>query len=373
MQSPLSCETLDDCLIGTSAGVVESSRLRLRKLRVPVQAVTQTRHESVAEESAGGPSGSANKLGADSDRGFAHELIRDSGSRSESLHSEAAHSISDRSEAQREPKETPVKLAPGLTLELFPLSGAGNRFLVLDLWDGAELAGLPAEARRLCSASLAGKHPDGLLCLARSDSGAGLRMILFNADGSRAGACGNGLRCIAWLAQVLGRISSAGGVIQTDAGNRRVRCSAAEAWAEVEIGPAQWLETGRAWIVDTPTQIWHRLDLGNPHVCTRFDEDPERAPLEQWGPALQRQESFRDGVNVGVWHWTGEVLQLRVWERGVGETDACGTGACAAASCAVREGLCDWPVRVQLRGGELIVHEDDGGSLMLRGPVESWG
>ena len=281
--------------------------------------------------------------------------------------------------------------------ELTPLAGAGNRFLLLDLvrWPGP--FDLPALARRLCAATLGarGERADGLLCLAPATGAADARMILFNADGSRPEACGNGLRCLALLARRLGRLGASGGRVETDAGERRVAFRAtpvdgvaaeaqadsgakaraeAEVEVEVEMGRPRLLARDARLLAGWPRQRWTQVDMGNPHACTQVAE-LERAALEEWGAALQAHTDFPRGVNVGAWcrGASGSELRLRVFERGVGETEACGTGACAAALSAVLTAGASWPLSVSLRGGRLALRMAPNEQLLLSGPVASWG
>jgi diaminopimelate epimerase len=190
---------------------------------------------------------------------------------------------------------------------------------------------------------------------------------VINADGSVPQMCGNGLRCVALHLHRVGRAPS-GGVpfeIDTDADPHRVRVFGSLAEVEVamrapSLEPAALpLAASSSWI-DEPVEVAGRLvrvtavSMGNPHAVL-FDEHGERAQL---GPALERDPRFPERVNVGFARRTSEGLELEVWERGVGFTQACGTGACAAAVAAVETG------RVT-RGEELVVRLP-GGPLRIR-------
>ena len=104
-----------------------------------------------------------------------------------------------------------------------------------------------------------------------------------------------------------------------------------------------------------------------------FVEDVDRAPLEEWGQALQTHAAFPEGVNLEVCEAEGPLLRMRVFERGVGETASCGTGACASAVAAVLAGKAHSPLRVAMPGGVLQVRWSGTGSAHLRGPVEFGG
>jgi diaminopimelate epimerase len=178
----------------------------------------------------------------------------------------------------------------------------------------------------------------------------GTRMIVLNADGSRPEMCGNGLRCVAgWLAERRGATSGEW-IIETDAGPRACNVERVDAGrydVRAEMGAAR--VTGEIQFGE-PSRSFVRVDVGNPHaVC--FDALAE-GEAQILGPALERHVS-------GV-----------VWERGVGWTDACGTGAVAVAAAAIHRGLCSATdeISVRLPGGVLSIRIDPRGA-MLRGPA----
>ena len=262
------------------------------------------------------------------------------------------------------------------------MHGAGNDFVVLDLRDGREP---PSPA--LCRA-LADRHTgvgcDQILTIEpMSTPGVVARYGIFNADGSRAGQCGNGARCVAaWLR----RDATARGAplpdrfdVESPAGRHAVAFTADDR-VRLDMGrpdfePARIPLAGFAAAdgvlrVDGGELAFSAVSMGNPHAVIRVD-DVARAAVERIGPALQRDAAFPDSVNVGFAEIVDRRhLRLRVYERGVGETLACGSGACAAAAVAMRRGWADRGVDVDLPGGTLHIDwPDDAASIAMTGPA----
>jgi len=253
------------------------------------------------------------------------------------------------------------------TSELFLVSAAGNRFALADAYQGGPPADPAALARRLAG------RVDGLLLLEPAPGG--VRMTLYNADGSRAEACGNGLRCIAAVAVEEGHCPGPALLVATDAGTRRVEVELARgrvARAAAEMGP---VELGKPFALELEGLALeiHPARVGNPHAVI-FVPDAEAAPLDIIGPAVERHPRFPERTNVEVVSRApGGGLVARVWERGVGETAACGTGACAAACvAAARLGLAP-PIDVRMPGGLLRVAWADLMSVTLAGAVQREG
>jgi diaminopimelate epimerase len=241
----------------------------------------------------------------------------------------------------------------------------GNDFLVL-LDAGCRWSVDGATARALCDRRR-GVGADGLLRASEGTDGADVDMTLWNADGGLAEMSGNGIRC---LAQAVARTAGAPRldlVVGTGGGLRRVRVGTgpdpATAWVEVDMGRADKGPQGTA-PSSAPVLEAATVDLGNPHLVLLVD-DPAAVDLAVLGPACQ--PAFASGINVEVVaprRDAPDVLDLRVWERGAGLTQACGTGACAAAFAAHGWGLAGPRVRVSMPGGELdVVLDDDGVSL----------
>ena len=241
-------------------------------------------------------------------------------------------------------------------------SGAGNRFL-LTCEDRAGRVWADV-AREACSRSTFDDQPaDGLLVVEGAHDGRA-RMLIFNADGSRPEACGNGLRCVAWHLERTGH----GQVlrISTDAGERRVqvvRREEARAQLLAQMGEARELALRAPLPVIQGLRSARHLNVGNPH-CVLQVEDERIADVERIGRILQTHPDFSEGVNVGFLAVRDAGWYLRVWERGVGETEACGSGACAAAMTMTAPGE---EVVIHMRGGPLRVRRDAGLGVELYG------
>jgi diaminopimelate epimerase len=256
------------------------------------------------------------------------------------------------------------------------MSGAGNLFAVLDGFADALPADPAAFARAICAGPARGgiePRPDGLLIARPPRRGGDCAMELYNADGSRPETCGNGLRCVAKLAVEQGHVRGPRFVIEADAGPCECEVELARGEvvrARISMGLPRVLEreaelplAGRAPVRAT------LVDMGNPH-CVVMVEDERTAPVLELGPLLERHARFPRGTNVEFLALRPEGAFLRVWERGVGETAACGSGACAAAVAARELGRARLPLELQLPGGRLEVAQGEGGVLLLAGPVE---
>ena len=237
--------------------------------------------------------------------------------------------------------------------------GAGNVYLLIDAEElRAPLD--PDQARTVC-AILGG---DGVLEV-RRDYGADVSMRIWNPDGTQSEACGNGTRMVArWLAEQTGQehvsISTAAGVLECDVDGELVTARMAQTRLE---GP-QYAPTGDAF-----PYAHTFVSVGNPHVVIPVD-DITAFPLEDVGPDLEHHPWFPERVNVEIVERIDEHrVRMRVWERGVGETRACGTGACAVAVAGVANGTATSPVTVQLPGGELVIEVDDEGFVTMHGPA----
>jgi diaminopimelate epimerase len=261
-------------------------------------------------------------------------------------------------------------------LHLAKLHATGNDFLVHQTRE-------PLDAR--VAAALCDRHrgvgADGLLSLLPGGSGADCAMTLRNADGGLAEMSGNGLRCLAYVAAREGLGSADSLIVDTAAGRRFVALERGPGGdvvaADVDMGPVTFDPSAIG--LDAPSAIdleatfhgvTYRGDaagMGNPHFVL-FVDDPDDTRVVQHGPRLERDERFPQRTNVEfVTVETRDRLRMRVWERGVGETLSCGTGACAAAAVAHRRGLVDALVSVVVPGGELRVRLAE--TIVLGGPV----
>jgi len=270
-------------------------------------------------------------------------------------------------------------------VRLAVLSAAGNCFAVLDATrtpppdDAAALAielcadtssDLFAAALRGGLVPPPGRALDGLLLVLAPQGEADCRMVIHNADGSRPEACGNGLRCVARFAREQGLADADTVRVETDAGLRRVelvRVDGEPRLARARMGRARLEAIGAGLEVGAERVEATLVDMGNPH-CVLFVEDERTAAVQRLGPALERHARFPARTNVEFVARRDGRLAVRVWERGVGETAACGTGACAAAIAAARQGLERLPLEVDLPGGRLVVSLAPDGQVQLEGP-----
>jgi diaminopimelate epimerase len=260
------------------------------------------------------------------------------------------------------------------TVRLTKLHATGNDFLVWSwLQPDAGVRGiLGAQAARLCDRRR-GVGADGLIVVQPPEEpGADCRMLLFNADGTTAEMSGNGIRCLAWVAHREGCGTDDRLVVDTDGGRRVVELELDGAGdvvhATVDMGPVAVEAAPRAVQVDGTRYEGAIAHVGNPHFVL-FVDDPARAPLTIHGPRIERDESFPDRTNVEFVAVTGpDEVTMRVWERGVGETLSCGTGASATAVVAHRAQRVGDRVTVRVPGGDLLV--EVGETVRLGGPVQ---
>lgn len=260
--------------------------------------------------------------------------------------------------------------------------GLGNDFVLFDAYRGGERVS-SRRAVELCDRHT-GIGADGVLTLLPGRA-APFGMHLFNADGSEAEMCGNGIRCLARHIVEAGYHPGPAVPIETGAGVRRCtveRRPGGEWWVAVEMGAARFERgavpmAGSGEFVGGIIRAGEReftataLSLGNPHLVIfgRADE----ALAARFGPILERHPDFPQRVNVGFAELDGpRRVRLRVWERGCGLTRACGTGACAAVAAGVRLGLlaAGEPIEVRLPGGALQITVPAGAApLLMAGPA----
>ena len=242
--------------------------------------------------------------------------------------------------------------------------GLGNDFLVLLDSDGAHPVD-EALARAVCDRHR-GAGADGLIRVTRDPD---LVMELYNADGGRAEISGNGLRCVGLAVVDGGWVEAPGFVVRTDAGPRRVEVGE-NGTVRVEMGTARVGAPLRVPWAEIPLTWSNLVSIGNPHLVLGVDDPayPAKVHLDQ---IEGLQVLYPGGINaevVAVGPGAGE-LTMRVWERGVGETLACGSGACAAAAAASKQGLVGERVTVHQPGGDVVVELSDDG-ITLTGSAE---
>ena len=268
------------------------------------------------------------------------------------------------------------------------MQGAGNDFVVLDETGGP--LGLTAAHYRFLGDRHFGVGADQILTVRPSPApGIDFEYIIHNADGAEVEQCGNGARCFAQFVHETGlssksrlRVKTMKGVIEpeiTPDGRVTVDMGAPVFDAEQLPFDTQGLvpEADGNWqswplaLADTGTTVWIApVSMGNPHAVQRV-ADVELAPVETQGPLVQQHPRFVRHVNAGYMQIVdrGHIL-LRVYERGVGETLACGSGACAAVVAGIRWGLLDASVDVHTRGGVLTIAWAGGNApVLMTGPA----
>ena len=264
---------------------------------------------------------------------------------------------------------------------LVKLEAAGNDFLVALVpllpratgrsgADGRVLT--PAQVRAVCDRRR-GVGADGLIVVRQGDHGADLEMELYNADGSVAEMSGNGIRCLVHAAVMGGIVPSRTVRVATAAGLRTVAYEPDEvggAWARVDMGPVRLGSEVASPLPGTRARL---ADVGNPHVVAIGEVDLDAVDLESLGAAAARAAGGPVNLEVVRPGRRGADLDLRVLERGVGETLSCGTGTCAAAAVAYAWGMVGDTVTVDNPGGRLEVRFGAGGPGGPGGPGGSSG
>ena len=263
------------------------------------------------------------------------------------------------------------------TLEFTKMHGCGNDYVYVVALK-ARPADPPALSRRLSDRHF-GVGGDGLIMLARSRAG-DIRMEMYNADGSRGDMCGNGIRCVARLAYERGIVRKNPMVVETDAGLKTIQLQISNGIvqsATVDMGAP--ILDGReipvaadGRVVDHSLEVGGRVEkitavsMGNPH-CVVFVKDDSVFKLDVFefarlGRQFENHAFFPKRVNTEfILPVSRSHLRMRVWERGSGETLACGTGACAALVAAVLTGHADRTATVELRGGNLEIEWRESG------------
>jgi diaminopimelate epimerase len=269
-------------------------------------------------------------------------------------------------------------------LRFTKMEGLGNDFVVVDATRSPFT--LSAAAIRRVADRRFGVGCDQVLVVepARGMNGIGadFRYRIFNSDGGEVEQCGNGARCFVIFVRERGlttkreiRVETAGGLIVPkleDDGEVTVNMGVPR------FAPADVPFIGGTGAIAEPLDVdgdvveISALSMGNPHAVQRVD-DVERAPVATQGPRIERHPRFPERVNAGFMQVVDRAtIRLRVYERGAGETLACGTGACAAVVAGRRLGLLDERVRVITRGGELsIAWTGDGAPVMMKGPAHT--
>jgi diaminopimelate epimerase len=256
------------------------------------------------------------------------------------------------------------------------MNGCGNDFVILDARARGSLPLSAAQAKAIADRQT-GLGCDQVIAVERSIRGDAY-MRMWNADGGEVDACGNATRCVAWMLMEEGgaasrRIETGAGmlyaerkadkIISIDMGSPLLR------WEEIPLARA--METERLDFSVGGLEAPGAANMGNPHVVF-FVNDVRAVPIETLGPKVEHDGLFPQRANVGFAEVRSpEQIRLRVWERGAGLTKACGTGACAAAVAAHRQGRTGRAVEILADGGSLHIEWRAGDDrVIMTGPVE---
>jgi diaminopimelate epimerase len=243
------------------------------------------------------------------------------------------------------------------------MHGLGNDFVIVDARE-QPFDVTPALARAIADRRT-GVGCDQLIVLEPAES-ADLKMRIWNSDGGEVESCGNATRCVVQLTGAR-RIDTAGGLLEGEDFGGEV---------EVSIGEPRfgWDEIPLAYAMDTAAlpMAWDGLEqpfavnVGNPHLVF-FVPDAREVPLDELGPRIENDPAFPERINVNVATCVDKSLKLRTFERGAGETLACGTGACASAVAAIATRRAQSPVTVDMTGGSLVITWAPGEPIRMRG------
>lgn len=265
-----------------------------------------------------------------------------------------------------------------MKLAFVKMQGCGNDYIYIDCFSPSLYRWIYETSFDVLAKRLSNRHfgigGDGIVLILPS-SISNARMRMFNADGSEGSMCGNAIRCVAKYLYEKHLVEKQDMTIETNSGCKQIHVDVKDGFVTsvmVNMGspcfqPDQIpvLFDGKEVLQEVIDIDHHSLSIscvsmGNPHAVI-FHPDPNRLHLKQVGPAIERYDRFPDGINVEfVKVIDRSTLSLRVWERGSGETLACGTGACAAVVIACKLGYCDTntDVVVHLRGGDLTIRYD---------------
>lgn len=248
-------------------------------------------------------------------------------------------------------------------------NGLGNDFIFLDGATAQAVTDASGLARRLCNRRT-GIGADGLILLLPSQT-ADVRMRIINSDGSEAEMCGNASRCVPLHLLATGQTQKTKITLETLAGPIQTEVLDRErGLVRVNMGTPR--DTVLPFTVQTDTHTWTgtTVSMGNPHFVI-FVEDAEKFPVGQIGPQLETHAAFPHKTNVEfVQILDKHTVRMRVWERGAGITQACGTGACATAAACVLNGLTDKKITVKLDGGDLQISWPQQKEIWMTGPAQ---
>jgi diaminopimelate epimerase len=266
-----------------------------------------------------------------------------------------------------------------MNLKFTKMYGLGNDFILIDCLDqklGDWETKIGDLSKRLCHRHF-GIGADQVLLLYPSDI-ADFRMMIFNSDGSEVEMCGNGIRCFSkyiWdrglSAKEILSVETAAGIMRPEQAGSMVRVDMGEPVLEGRMIPVNI----DGPIKDLPLKVDDRefsitaVSMGNPHAVI-FVDDVYSMDVKGYGPLIERHALFPNRINVEfIQVLDSETIRMRVWERGAGETMACGTGASAAAVASHIQGLTGRRVNVHLAGGELLIEWNEDNHVYMTGPA----
>jgi diaminopimelate epimerase len=269
-------------------------------------------------------------------------------------------------------------------MDFVKMHGLGNDFIMVDAIQEKLPEDLPAFARKVCHRRF-GVGADGLILMLPSEQ-SDLRMRILNSDGSEPEMCGNGIRCFAVLAFEKGLVKKADMEIETLAGIIKpsivfndngnitgVRVDMGEprlAPREIPLDLDEELAVNQVIEVAGERYNYTAVSMGNPH-CIIFVDKTESAPVQVVGPLIENHVLFPNKTNVEfVEVLNRSEVNMRVWERGAGETLACGTGTCATAVACVLNKKTERKVKVHLLGGDLDIEWTEDNHVFMTGPAE---
>ena len=269
----------------------------------------------------------------------------------------------------------------GKTLRFTKMHGCGNDFVVIDA-TAAPFVPTPALLRRLTDRRFGVGCDQVLVVQAASTPDVDFDYRIFNADGSEVGQCGNGSRALAVFIRNRGLSNKASLKVQTRTARMSLQLLS-DGQVQVDMGVPRFAAADIPLALPESSSYALLLEgfgkvefgvanFGNPHAVL-FVDDVDAAPVEALGKALQARPEFTEGVNVGFLQVVSpDRARLRVYERGAGETLACGSGACAAFVVARQAGLLAATATLELRGGSLILHwPGEGRPVLMTGPAET--
>lgn len=272
-------------------------------------------------------------------------------------------------------------MATSTSIPFVKMNGLGNEIVVVDLRTSAKIF-TPDEVSAI-AAERSSRFDQMMVLHAPKTKGTQAHVRIYNADGSEAGACGNGMRCVGWLlSKSLGqdafKVETRAGVldvivrdqssITVDMGEPKFD------WQDIplaeEFRDTRAIELQIGPIDDPILHSPSAVNVGNPHAVFWVD-DVMNYDLERFGPMLENHPVFPERANISLARVTApDAITLRTWERGAGLTLACGSAACAAAVCAARKKLTGRKVTVTLPGGPLVVEWTSQNRVLMTGPVE---